>query len=83
MSMELPTDDTGEELILRGRPEDLRRALCMVYELAKISLTEEISASTRRSQCHRQATQGPDSGAWPWILCESILNISDTSLVDR
>ncbi|TGZ46594.1 hypothetical protein CRM22_011100 [Opisthorchis felineus] len=47
VSVELPTDDTSEELILRGRPEDLGRALSMVYERAESSITEEISASNR------------------------------------
>ncbi|OON14045.1 KH domain protein [Opisthorchis viverrini] len=47
VSVELPTDDTSEELILRGRPEDLGRALSMVYERAESSITEEIPASNR------------------------------------
>ncbi|CAL8097425.1 unnamed protein product [Calicophoron daubneyi] len=47
VSVELPTDPTSEEITLRGRPEDLGRALSMVFERAESSVTEEILAPHR------------------------------------
>ncbi|TPP67305.1 Vigilin, partial [Fasciola gigantica] len=47
VSVELPTDPTSEEIILRGKPEDLGRALTMVYERAESSTVEEIHCPNR------------------------------------
>ncbi|CAH8679581.1 unnamed protein product [Schistosoma rodhaini] len=47
VSVELPVDDGNEEIILRGKPEDLGRALTMVYERAQSTMTEEIEAPNR------------------------------------
>lgn len=40
-------DDGNEEIVLRGKPEDLGRALTMVYERAQSTMTEEIEAPNR------------------------------------
>ncbi|CAH8669722.1 unnamed protein product [Schistosoma bovis] len=47
VSVELPVDDGNEEIVLRGKPEDLGRALTMVYERAQSTMTEEIEAPNR------------------------------------
>ncbi|KAA0197918.1 High-density lipoprotein receptor (Hdl) [Fasciolopsis buskii] len=47
VSVELPTDPASEEIILRGKPEDLGRALTMVYERAESSTAEEIYCPNR------------------------------------
>ncbi|CAH8566769.1 unnamed protein product [Schistosoma turkestanicum] len=47
VSVELPLDDGNEEIVLRGKPEDLGRALTMVYERAQSTMTEEIEAPNR------------------------------------
>ncbi|CAH8290043.1 unnamed protein product [Heterobilharzia americana] len=47
VSVELPMDEGNEEVVLRGKPEDLGRALSMVYERAQSTILEEIEAPNR------------------------------------
>ncbi|KAF6768220.1 hypothetical protein AHF37_06916 [Paragonimus kellicotti] len=47
VSVEVPTDPISEEIILCGRPEDLGRALSMVYERAESSIGEEVHCPNR------------------------------------
>ncbi|CAH8872733.1 unnamed protein product [Trichobilharzia szidati] len=47
VSVELPLDDGNEEIVLRGKPEDLGRAVSMVYQRAQSSVLEEIEAPHR------------------------------------
>ncbi|VDQ05348.1 unnamed protein product [Trichobilharzia regenti] len=47
VSVELPMDDGNEEIVLRGKPEDLGRAVSMVYQRAQSSKLEEIEAPHR------------------------------------
>ncbi len=47
VSVERPTDPDSDEFTLRGYPEDLGRALTMVYQLVAKSATEEITAAHR------------------------------------
>ncbi|TNN15810.1 Vigilin [Schistosoma japonicum] len=47
VSVELPMDDGNEVIVLRGKPEDLGRALSMVYERAQSTIKEEIEAPNR------------------------------------
>ncbi|VDL95499.1 unnamed protein product, partial [Schistocephalus solidus] len=47
VSLEPPVDSDSDEFTLRGFPEDLGRALTMVYKRASSSTTEEVSAPQR------------------------------------
>ncbi|KAL7058604.1 hypothetical protein AAHC03_013542 [Spirometra sp. Aus1] len=47
VSLEPPVDSDSDEFTLRGFPEDLGRALTMVFKRASSSTTEEISAPQR------------------------------------